>query len=121
VPSTSSSPRRRRSRTPGRPAARPRNQNSTFNTYFQPFGLIACGVAALVLNHVYLYANNGSSNDKCELVLGNLSDIFAWLGLQVLIDASDGVSLLIKIIIDAVANYGTAVCMLDDMLTASGN
>ncbi len=38
------------------------DQNSTFNTYFQPFGLIACGVAALVLNHIYLYANNGSGS-----------------------------------------------------------
>ena len=97
------------------------DQNSTFNTYFQPFGLIACGVAALVLNHIYLYANNGSSNDKYELVLGNLSNIFAWLGLQVLIDATEGDSLALKIIIDAVANFGAATCMLDDMVTASGN
>ena len=96
------------------------DQNSTFNTYFQPFGLIACGVAALVLNHIYLYANNGSTNDKCELVLGNLSNIFAWLGLQALIDASEGVSLLPKIIIDAVANNGTAICMFEDMCTAAG-
>ena len=97
------------------------DQNSTFNTYFQPFGLIACGVAALVLNHIYLYANNGSSNDKYELVLGNLLNIFAWLGLQVVIDASDEFSLLLKIIIDFVANFGTACCMFNDMLTASGN
>ena len=97
------------------------DQNSTFNTYFQPFGLIACGVAALVLNHIYLYANNGSSNDKYELVLGNLSNIFAWLGLQVLIDATEGDSLALKIIIDAVANFGAATCMLDNMVTASGN
>ena len=92
-----------------------RGPNSTFNTYFQPFGLIACGVAALVLNHIYLYANNGSSNDKYELVLGNLSNIFAWLGLQVLIDATEGDSLALKIIIDAVANFGAATCMLDDI------
>ncbi len=96
------------------------DQNSTFNTYFQPFGLIACGAAALVLNHIYLYANNGSTNDKCELVLGNLSNIFAWLGLQALIDASEGLSLLLKIIIDAVANNGTAICMFEDMCTAAG-
>ena len=81
LPSTSSSPRRRRSRTPGKPA-QARRPESAFNTYFQPFALIACGVAALVLNHIYLYANNGSSNDKCELVMGNLSNIFAFLGLQ---------------------------------------
>ena len=70
--------------------------NSTFNRYFQPFALIAGGVAALVLNHIYLCANNGSSNDKCELVLGNLSNIFAWLGLQALIDACEGFSLVLK-------------------------
>jgi hypothetical protein len=101
--------------------SKPADQNSTFNTYFQPFGLIACGVAALVLNHIYLYANNGSTNDKCELVLGNLSNIFAWLGMQMLIDETEGVSLAIKIIIDAIANGGTAICMFSDMLTASGN
>lgn len=81
---------------------------------------IASGTAALVLNHIYLYANNGSSNDKAELVLGNLSNIFTWLGLQVLIDESEGVSLAIKIIIDTVANYGTAICMLTDMCNAAG-
>jgi hypothetical protein len=101
--------------------AKPADQNSTFNTYFQPFGLIACGVAALVLNHIYLYANDGSANDKWELVLGNLSNIFAWLGLQVLIDASDGVTLILKIVLDGVANFGTAICMFEDMLTASGH
>jgi len=100
--------------------AKTEDQNSTFNTYLQPVVLIASGIAALVLNHIYLYANNGSSNDKCELVLGNLSNICAWLGLQVLIDGSDGVSLALKIIIDAVANFGTAVCMFNDMCTASG-
>ena len=96
------------------------DQNSTFNTYCQPFVQIASGTAALVLNHIYLYANDGSSNDKAELVLGNLSNIFTWLGLQVLIDESEGVSLAIKIIIDSVANYGTAVCMLTDMCNAAG-
>ncbi|MFY9932113.1 MAG: hypothetical protein WAK82_29305, partial [Streptosporangiaceae bacterium] len=59
-------------------------------------------------------------NDKWELVLGNLSNIFAWLGLQALIDASEGLSLLLKIIIDAVANNGTAICMFEDMCTAAG-
>ena len=100
--------------------AKTEDQNSTFNTYFQPFALIACGVAALVLNHKYLYANNGRSNDKCELVLGNLSNIFAWLGLQALIDATDGFTLALKMIIDVVANGGTAICMFIDMCTASG-
>jgi hypothetical protein len=100
--------------------AKTKDQNSTFNTYLQPVVLIASGIAALVLNHIYLYANNGSSNDKCELVLGNLSNIFAWLGLQYLIDGSDGVTLALKIIIDAVANFGTAVCMFNDTCTASG-
>ena len=99
--------------------AKTADQNSTFNTYFQPFGLIACGAAALVLNHIYLYANNGSTNDKYELVLGNLSNIFAWLGLQALIDASDGVTLILKIVLDGVANGGTAICMFEDMHTAA--
>jgi hypothetical protein len=99
--------------------AKPADQNSTFNTYFQPFGLIACGIAAWVLNHIYLYANDGTDNDKWELVLGNLSNVFAWLGLQVLIDASDGVTLIVKIILDGFANGGTAVCMFNDMRTAA--
>lgn len=46
--------------------------------------------------------------------------LFPWLGLQMLIDESDGTSLALKIIIDAVANFGTATCMLEDMVTASG-
>ena len=100
--------------------AKTADQNSTFNTYFQPFVLIASGIAALVLNHIYLYANNGSKNDKYELVLGNLSNILAFLGLQALIDATDGVTLALKIIIDVVANDGTAICMFIDMCTASG-
>lgn len=99
--------------------AKTEDQNSTFNTYLQPVVLIASGIAALVLNHIYLYANNGTNNDKWELVLGNLSNIFAFLGLQVLIDGSDGVTLILKIVLDGFANGGTAICMFEDMHTAA--
>lgn len=95
------------------------DQQSIFNRYCQPFVQLACGGTAAGLSGTYVWANNGRDSDKAEVVMSNVSSVFAWLGIQQLIDASDGGTLAVKIILDLVANYGTAVCMLDDMLYAA--
>jgi hypothetical protein len=91
-----------------------------FDTYVQPWVQTVSGLANCVLGAVLAWHEASSSWDKSEGILGNISYIIAPTGSQYLADATEGISLLVKAVVDALGNFGAGLPMFNDALTASG-
>jgi hypothetical protein len=94
--------------------------NETFDNYVQPWVQTVAGLANGVLGGVQAWHEKSTNWDKAEGILGNISYVIAPARSKYLAEESQGVSLLIKAIVDAIGNFGACYPMFNDALTASG-
>ena len=94
--------------------------DETVAVYFQPVVQTVSGIGSIVLGSLWNWANDQNTNSKAIGVMSGLSYVTAPLGTQVVGDASEGVSYIVKDVIDAVGNFGTAIAISINSCTLSG-
>jgi hypothetical protein len=81
--------------------------------YMNPFVQMIGGTANTVLGVTYSAKNDAGTSAILSTVLGNLSYIGAPLATKLMNETTDDVSTLVKMLIDAGGNIGSAVCMAE--------
>ena len=94
--------------------------DETVAVYFQPVVQTVSGIGSIVLGSLWNWANDQNTNSKAIGVMSGLSYVTAPRGTQVVGDASEGVSYIVKDVIDAVGNFGTAIAISINSCTLSG-
>lgn len=81
--------------------------------YMEPFVQMISGIANTVLGSVYSSSNDAGTVAIVGTVLGNLSFVGAPLGKKLMLETTDDISGLVKLLIDAGGNIGAAVCIAE--------
>lgn len=81
--------------------------------YMAPFVQMIAGTANTVMGSIYSSANDAGTVAIVGTVLGNLSFVGAPLATKVMLETTDDVSGLVKLLIDAGGNIGAAVCIAE--------
>lgn len=81
----------------------------TFSTVAVPILNCLTGVGSTVLTSLWNWENDQATEAKVAGIMGELSYVFSPLGIKQVAEATDGWSYVIKLIVDWVGNFGTAV------------
>ncbi len=68
-------------------------------------------IAATQTGTVYNFATDANQQLKTGTILGNVSNIISPFSTESLADATEGVSVVIKLMIDLIGNIGAGVCI----------
>lgn len=81
--------------------------------YMAPFVQMIAGTANTIMGGVYSGKNNAGWVAILGTVLGNLSFVGAPLATKVMLNTTDDISGLVKLLVDAGGNIGAAVCIAE--------
>ena len=81
--------------------------------YVWPTCTMISAIAATVLGSIYNFGTDAGKLLKASTILGNVSNTIAPFSTKALADATEDISVFVKLMIDLIGNLGAAICMLE--------
>jgi hypothetical protein len=80
--------------------------------YAWPVCTMVSAIAATVVGSIYNFGTDADKLVKASTILGNVSNTIALLSTKAAADATEDISLAVKLLIDVIGNLGAAICMM---------